>query len=119
VSGQLAEARRIQLERRRHMDVKGRYRTGRAGIPWDSVRHATLIALTVAAPLIVGIGTGHDSAGAAATLGAYLWTIGTRRRSSCRFPGVSLCSQIGYFGRERWSGLDHGLVAANIAATNP
>jgi Fusaric acid resistance protein-like len=64
------------MGRRRHMDVKERDRPGRAGIPWDSVRHATLIATTVAVPLIVGIGTGHDSAWAAATLGAYLWTIG-------------------------------------------
>jgi len=27
--------------------------------------------------------------------------------------------QIGHFGREQCSGHDHGLVAANIAATNP
>jgi hypothetical protein len=33
-------------------------------------------ACVVAGPLAAGIGTGHDAAGAAATLGAYLWTVG-------------------------------------------
>jgi Fusaric acid resistance protein-like len=33
-------------------------------------------ACLVAGPLAVGIGAGHNAAGAAATLGAYLWTVG-------------------------------------------
>jgi len=33
-------------------------------------------ACLVAGPLAVGIGAGHDAAGTAATLGAYLWTVG-------------------------------------------
>lgn len=33
-------------------------------------------ACLVAAPLALGVGTGHGAAGAAASLGAYLWTVG-------------------------------------------
>jgi hypothetical protein len=37
---------------------------------------SVVTACLVAAPLALGMGVGHDAAGAAATLGAYLWTVG-------------------------------------------
>jgi hypothetical protein len=48
---------------------------------WDSWTPGTIVrsvvtACLVAGPLAAGIGVGHAAAGAAATLGAYLWTVG-------------------------------------------
>jgi Fusaric acid resistance protein-like len=51
-----------------------------------------LTACLVAAPLAVGIGVGHNAAGARAALGAYLWTVGTlslRRPISSRVLGFT------------------------------
>jgi hypothetical protein len=41
-----------------------------------TIGRSVVTACLVAGPLAVGIGVGHDAAGATATLGAYLWTVG-------------------------------------------
>jgi Fusaric acid resistance protein-like len=41
-----------------------------------AIGRSVVTACLVAGPLAVGIGVGHDAAGATATLGAYLWTVG-------------------------------------------
>jgi hypothetical protein len=46
------------------------------GISPGAVLPSLLTAGLVAVPLVVGIGAGHDAAGASAALGAYLWTVG-------------------------------------------
>ncbi|HEX3839861.1 MAG TPA: FUSC family protein [Acidimicrobiales bacterium] len=56
--------------------MTSRDRSGRPALPLKAVPPAVVTACLVAAPLGVGIGTGHDLAGASAALGAYLWTVG-------------------------------------------
>ncbi len=51
-------------------------RSNTASSPFAALLPAVLTACLVAAPLAVGIGTGHHAAGAVGTLGAYLWTVG-------------------------------------------
>ncbi|HEY1989034.1 MAG TPA: FUSC family protein [Acidimicrobiales bacterium] len=51
-------------------------RSGHPALPIKDIPFAVITAGLVATPLAVGIGTGHDRAGASSALGAYLWTIG-------------------------------------------
>jgi hypothetical protein len=53
-------------------------RSGHPAFPLKDIPSAVITAGLVASPLAVGIGTGHDPAGASSALGAYLWTIGQR-----------------------------------------
>lgn len=52
-----------------------RDRSGGSAVPLEAIPPAVVTACLVAAPLGLGIGTGHDLAGVSAALGAYLWTI--------------------------------------------
>ncbi|HWD52435.1 MAG TPA: FUSC family protein [Acidimicrobiales bacterium] len=62
--------------------MTARERSGHPALPLNGIPSAVITACLVAAPLALGIGTGHDLAGASSALGAYLWTVGhfTNRR---------------------------------------
>jgi hypothetical protein len=58
----------------------------------STIGRSVVTACLVAGPLAVGFGVGHGAAGATATLGAYLWTVGhltVARPIGIRFAAVS------------------------------
>ncbi|HEV3264878.1 MAG TPA: FUSC family protein [Acidimicrobiales bacterium] len=56
--------------------MTSRERSGHLTLPLKDIPPAVITACLVAVPLAIGIGTGHDLAGASSALGAYLWTVG-------------------------------------------